>query len=208
LTPVTLGQAFGSNAPVTLTGSQLPEHDHGLQGGGTTGITGGAGLIGNVQASLGLNYVIALQGAFPSRDTAFDPELEYYGEVALLATNTIPNGWHLADGSLLSINQNQALFSILGTTYGGDGHNFFALPDLRGRAVIGSSGIYQSGTLPGDKFGNESFGIDVSNLPSHTHDYTLTGGVPEPASWAMLIAGFGLSGAALRRRRGLQAVSA
>lgn len=80
-----------------------------------------------------INYIIALQGTFPSRNDLTNPTI---GEIALFAGNFAPRSWALCDGQLLSINQNTALFSILGTMYGGDGRTTFALPDLRGRVVI------------------------------------------------------------------------
>jgi microcystin-dependent protein len=88
----------------------------------------------NMQPFLALNYVIALQGIFPSRNAA-DP---FIGEIMLFAGNFAPRGWALCDGSLLSISQNTALFSLLGTMYGGDGRTTFGLPDLRGRVPLHS----------------------------------------------------------------------
>jgi microcystin-dependent protein len=79
-----------------------------------------------------VNYCIALQGIFPSRD-GLEP---FIGEIMLFAGNFAPRGWALCDGQLLSISQNTALFSLLGTTYGGNGQTTFALPDLRGRVPI------------------------------------------------------------------------
>lgn len=84
-------------------------------------------------AGLGLNYVIALVGVFPSRNAA-DPLL---GEIMLFAGNFAPRGWAFCNGQLLPIAQYTALFSLLGTTYGGDGRTTFGLPDLRGRAPLG-----------------------------------------------------------------------
>jgi len=86
----------------------------------------------NMQPFLTLNYIIALQGVFPSRSSA-DPLL---GEIAMFAGNFAPRGWAFCNGQLLPVSQNSALFSLLGTTYGGDGRTTFALPDLRGRAPI------------------------------------------------------------------------
>ena len=92
------------------------------------------------------------------------------GEVRIFAGNFAPRGWSLCQGQLLSISQNQALFSILGTTYGGDGRTSFALPDLRGRVAI------QEGTGPGlptyrlgQQGGNATTTLTVPNLPSHNH---------------------------------------
>jgi microcystin-dependent protein len=93
----------------------------------------------NMQPSLALNYSIALQGVFPSRN-ASDP---FIGEIALFGFNFAPRGWALAEGQILPIATYSALYSLLGTYYGGDGRSTFGLPDLRGRAAIGQ------GTGPG-----------------------------------------------------------
>ena len=85
-----------------------------------------------MQPFLAVNYIIAVQGQFPSRNSA-DPLL---GEIFIFAGNFAPRGFALCDGQLLAISSNSALFSILGTTYGGDGRTTFGLPDLRGRAPI------------------------------------------------------------------------
>ncbi len=86
----------------------------------------------NMQPSLALNCIIALQGLFPSRSSA-DP---FIGEIQFVGFNFAPRGWALCDGQLLPIQQNTALFSLLGTIYGGDGRTTFALPDLRGRVPM------------------------------------------------------------------------
>lgn len=197
LRPVALGEAFGSNATV-LTLGQLAAHDHDL-GGPVTGTAGGGAPVDNYQASLGLNYLIATDGAFPTRESELDGEAPYLGEVIAWAGTAIPRGWALADGSLVNIAQNSALFSLLGTSFGGNGANNFALPDLRGRTIIGTS----AGIIVGDQFGVGSNALTVANLPTHSHDFTVAGSVPEPASWALMIAGFGLTGTSLRRRRTL-----
>jgi microcystin-dependent protein len=84
------------------------------------------------------------------------------------AGTTVPKGWALCNGALMAIQTNQALFSLLGTYYGGDGIRTFGLPDLRGRAIIGSTG--SSGDFPaGMTSGTPSVGLSVSQLPSHNH---------------------------------------
>jgi microcystin-dependent protein len=93
----------------------------------------------------------------------------YIGEIRAMAFNFNPKSWALCNGQLLAINQNQALFSILGTTYGGNGVTTFALPDLRGRVPIhfgndGSGNIYNLG----QQTGVESVTL-TSNQISHTH---------------------------------------
>ncbi len=92
------------------------------------------------------------------------------GEVRMVAYNWAPRAWALCQGQLLAISSNTALFSILGTTYGGDGRTTFALPDLRGRVPI------QEGTgagLPtyrlGQRGGQEEVSLSVLNLPVHSH---------------------------------------
>lgn len=99
----------------------------------------------------------------------------FIGEVIMFAGNFAPRSWALCDGQLLAISSNSALFSILGTTYGGDGRTTFALPDLRGRVPI------HAGTGPGlpiyrlgQKGGNYQALLTVNNLPSHTHTATAT----------------------------------
>ena len=91
------------------------------------------------QPSLGMNYIIALQGIFPSRNG----QEPFIGEIIMFAGNFAPRGWAFCDGQLLPISQNTALFSLVGTIYGGDGRTTFALPDLRGRVPVGE------GTGPG-----------------------------------------------------------
>lgn len=99
---------------------------------------------------LALNYCIALTGQFPTRtltapliagdagtEVSVSPLL---GSVALFAGNFAPRNWALCEGQLLPINMNQALFSILGTNYGGDGRTTFGLPDLRDRVPVGAGG--------------------------------------------------------------------
>lgn len=92
------------------------------------------------------------------------------GEVKLFAGNFAPRGWAFCDGQLLAIASNTALFSILGTTYGGDGRTTFALPDLRGRVAIGPrSGPGLSTYQLGQKSGSESKILTTNQLPSHSH---------------------------------------
>jgi microcystin-dependent protein len=82
-----------------------------------------------------------------------------------------PRGWHVCDGSLLQIVQNQALFALLGNAYGGDGKTNFALPDLRGRAMV-SQGPYEGGAPAysvGNAGGVESVALGTTQLPPHTH---------------------------------------
>jgi microcystin-dependent protein len=91
----------------------------------------------------------------------------FLGELRLMSFNFAPRGWAQCNGQLLPINQNQPLFSLFGTAYGGDGRVNFGLPDLRGRAPvhIGGSGGFVQGDLRGEEFHT----LTVPELPAHTH---------------------------------------
>lgn len=89
----------------------------------------------------------------------------YLGQVQAFAIGYAPRGWAECNGQVLPINQNQALFSILGTTYGGNGQTTFALPDLRGRVPI-----HVSTTIPlGTAQGAENHTVTVNEMPAHNH---------------------------------------
>ena len=112
----------------------------------------------------------------------------YIGQIMVFAGTFAPEGYQLCDGSLLQISDNETLFRLLGTTYGGDGQSTFAVPDLRGRTPI------SQGTGPdaipytlGANGGLEQVALNVGQLPSHTHAANTTaaaGGAdaPSPAS--------------------------
>jgi len=89
----------------------------------------------------------------------------FLSEIKLMSFIFPPKGWALCNGQLLPINQNQALFSLLGTTYGGNGQTTFALPDLRGRVPIHFGGSH---TL-GEAAGSESVTINLQTMPQHIH---------------------------------------
>jgi microcystin-dependent protein len=94
----------------------------------------------------------------------------FLAEIRIVGFNFAPRGWAFCDGQILPINQNQSLYSLLGTTYGGDGRTSFALPDLRGRAPmhVGSSNGGAFHTL-GQKSGEESHTLGANEMPQHTH---------------------------------------
>jgi microcystin-dependent protein len=89
----------------------------------------------------------------------------FLGEVKLISWNFPPKGWAFCNGQLLPINQNQALFSILGTMYGGNGQTTFALPDLRGRAAIHQGPAFNIGQNGGEEFHT----LVTGEMPSHNH---------------------------------------
>lgn len=94
----------------------------------------------------------------------------FLGEITMFAGNFAPRGYAFCHGQLLAISQNQALFSILGTTYGGDGRTSFALPDLRGRAPIQQGqGPGLSNYRLGQKAGSETVTLTAAQLPAHGH---------------------------------------
>jgi microcystin-dependent protein len=184
-----IGESFGTET-VTLTPGQLPTHDHEiLSPAGTTGAIGANQSFTNLSPSLGLNYFIATQGIFPLRSgggtSCGDSGVPCIAEIGRFAGISVPNGWTPADGRLLPINQNQALFSLLGTTYGGDGRINFALPDLRGRVAIGASASVPLGL----SLGTETVTLSLNQLPSHGHSFDLPPvspptAVPEPSTKA------------------------
>ena len=96
----------------------------------------------------------------------------FVGEIRMFAGNFAPRGWAFCDGQLLAVSQNDALFSLLGTIYGGDGRTTFGLPDLRGRIPIhAGTGPGLSPRRLGAKAGSEKETLTVNQLPSHTHEF-------------------------------------
>ncbi|MEO5328953.1 MAG: tail fiber protein [Magnetococcus sp. THC-1_WYH] len=103
----------------------------------------------------------------------------YLGEIRLVAFNYAPAGWALCEGQTLTVNQNQALFSLLRTTYGGDGQTNFQLPDLRGRVMMGvgydsTSGISYS---QGQAVGTVAVTLQSTQIPAHTHNVQIASDV-------------------------------
>jgi microcystin-dependent protein len=94
----------------------------------------------------------------------------FLSEIRIMSFNFAPKGWAMCNGQLMPINQNQALFSLLGTTYGGDGRVNFALPDLRGRVPIHVGG----GHILGERGGEQSHTLSISEMPQHIHSLNAT----------------------------------
>ena len=93
----------------------------------------------------------------------------FLAEIRIFGFNFAPRGWALCDGQILPINQNQSLYSLLGTTYGGDGRTTFALPDLRGRVPIHVGASDGRNYQLGQKAGEETHTLSVSEMPQHGH---------------------------------------
>src|SRR6476660_8308994 len=89
----------------------------------------------------------------------------FLSEIKLVSFSFPPKGWALCNGQLLPINQNQALFALVGTMYGGNGQTNFALPDLRGRTPIHVGGGFTQGQTSGE----ETHTLSLTELPAHTH---------------------------------------
>lgn len=95
----------------------------------------------------------------------------YVGEIRMFAGNFAPAGWQFCEGQLLPISENETLFNLIGTTYGGDGESTFALPDLRGRIPIHQG----NGFILAETGGAEEITLTVNQIPAHSHPALATG---------------------------------
>ena len=155
LTSRNSGETFGSDE-ISLVQNDFP-----------ASLGGTSDSISNVEESQVINYYIATQGTFPSRSGSTTSQGFLGQMIAHVGELGFSDGWVKADGRLLQISENSALFSIIGTTYGGDGRTTFALPDLQGRVPIGAGqGPGLSDVRLGEKLGSETFDIQNGNLPS------------------------------------------
>lgn len=93
----------------------------------------------------------------------------FLAEIKIVGFDFAPSGWALCDGQLLPISQNQALFSLMGTTYGGNGTTNFALPDLRGRTPIHFGSSDGQNHVQASKGGEEAHSLTTAEIPAHTH---------------------------------------
>ncbi|SDF51493.1 Microcystin-dependent protein [Dyadobacter soli] len=107
----------------------------------------------------------------------------YVGEIRMFAGSFAPAGWAFCNGQTLPISENDVLFQLIGTTYGGDGQETFNLPDLQGRLPL-HMGTGKSGTTYqiGERAGTESETLTVQQIPAHTHGFRATGDVANSAS--------------------------
>jgi microcystin-dependent protein len=113
----------------------------------------------------------------------------YLGEIRMFGGNFAPRGWVMCDGQLLSIAENDTLYVLLGTTYGGDGQNTFGVPDLRGRVPTHQGSRSGQSYVIGQLAGSESVTLNPSQLPSHTHPtfaVSVAGAVAVPTAATMI----------------------
>lgn len=94
----------------------------------------------------------------------------YVGEIRMFAGNFAPNGWMFCEGQLMPISENETLFQLIGTTYGGDGESTFALPDLRGRIPLHQG----NGVILAETGGAEEITLTVNQIPAHSHAFLAT----------------------------------
>jgi microcystin-dependent protein len=114
-----------------------------------------------------LTVVVLMITIAPEWASAQEP---FLGEIRYVGFNFAPQGWALCNGALLSIRDNTALFSLLGTYFGGDGVNTFALPDMQGRVPVGiGQGTGLTNRNLGDRGGQESVALTIPQLPAHRH---------------------------------------
>ena len=171
--PIGTGASPDSDLPEIHLGMQLghafetttaaPEHDHAITNGGSVAPTGSnPAHLNLLMPSLGMTPVISVEGAYPSRSISTEPTL---GDISWFAGSFTPKGYLPADGRTLSISGNEALFSLIGATFGGNGINTFALPDLRGRVAIHANDAHPLGST-GGAFTSM---LNLQSLPSHNH---------------------------------------
>jgi microcystin-dependent protein len=166
LTTRVLGEKGGTET-TTLTTGNLPSHVH-TYSGGTTGVAGSGTPLNNMQPYLVLNFCVEYGGVWDN-----------VGWVRIFAFSYAPSGMFACNGSVLAIQQYAALFSRLGTSYGGNGTTSFALPDLRGRTPVGEGMDNGTQYTVGAVAGSETIQLTTSVMPAHAHSYA--GGTTDPA---------------------------
>ena len=120
-----------------------------------------------VMMALAATAVLMVAATRAPANTGAEP---FIGEITMFGGTFAPRGWAFCDGQLLPISENSALFSLLGTTYGGDGRTTFALPDLRGRVAIhAGNGPGLTPRTQGSKGGQETVTLNVMEMPVHSH---------------------------------------
>jgi microcystin-dependent protein len=127
----------------------------------------------------------------------------FVGEIRMFAGNFAPKGWALCNGQVLPISQNTALFSLLGTNYGGDGRTTFALPDLQERVPLhAGSGPGLSRYDLGERFGQASVALTLNEIPGHAHSLRATGSVTTGAAGSGVVLAPTSTGAPIYRTPG------
>ena len=195
LTPQALGATKGAES-TTLSVANLPPQLLALPN-GAVGVVGGGQAFSVQQPTLALNYIIATQGVFPTVNAVEPDGTPFLGEISLFAGSVAPAGWEFADGQLLSIVSNSALFSVIGDTFGGNGIFNFALPNLEDRVAVGTG----DGVSLGEMFGADSDTLNFAQLPvGYPAALPPTSSVPEPSSLVLLASGLiGLALVSVRR---------
>jgi microcystin-dependent protein len=179
-----LGEAVGSDT-AAITKADLPFS------------LGSDTPIDNHQPSLALTYLICTEGLFPSQGSALVPDTPYLGEIIAFAGTRIPDGWTVAAGQTLDIASNQALFELLGITYGGNGDTTFELPNLVGRDVVGSGTGSGVNYTDGMTFGSDNITLTPNQVPANqAPTITITApdySVPELGTLQLLGTGISVS---------------
>lgn len=178
-----LGLSYG-NEDTVLTVSAIAAHTHTITG-GATGSTGGPGsTANNYQPSLVLRQLMSFSGVFPTQGNGVS--FPMVGEMRLIAgpaaDGLTADQWFAMYGQLENISDNDTLFNVIGTTYGGDGQNTFALPDLRSRVDAGVNGTFPIGSA----VGSGALGISVSQLAAHAHAMIPEITVEQPAGTSLV----------------------
>jgi len=164
---------------------------------GSVTTVGGGQPHDNMMPYLALSFCVALEGSAPAAGGAASTPQPYLGEVRMLTGSSVPAGWVPCDGQLLAIAGNETLFELIGTTYGGDGEESFALPNLQSRVPIhrgtGPDGIaYPIARMAG----SEEVALTVQQIPAHTHPLTASiadGTVRTPGGTVLAQAPTGIS---------------
>ena len=162
LSPRVIGETIGDET-VTLTTPMIASHQHALLNGTQTTATGGSQPHSTLQPSLAVTYGIAVEGIYPG--SGMDDTIGYIGEIIIFGGNFAPGGYLPCDGRLLPISQYETLFNLIGTTYGGDGQATFALPDYRGRVLVGDDATHPLGW----RSGTENVTLTTTQLAAHSH---------------------------------------
>jgi microcystin-dependent protein len=167
--PSPIGAVWASNTVVKPYNVNPPGVNMGVP---SMSASGGSQPHENMQPYLCINFIISLYGIFPSPNGGGGSGIDIFlSELRMFAFDFAPGGWAFTNGQQLPINQNQALFSLLGTTYGGDGRVNFALPDLRGRVPMHMS----NGHRLGERGGEAVHTLTASEMPQHSHILNASG---------------------------------